>query len=290
VKLTWNQNGPAGANGTNGTNGNTVLNGTGAPPSTVGANGDFYLDTSASTLYGPKANAVWPAVGVSLVGPQGPAGKDGAKGTNGVDGKTVLNGTGAPPAALGTDADFYLDTAVPALYGPKAGGSWPSTSVSLVGPRGPAGAGVGSVDDLNGSTCKVGTPDAGKLSVDYALQTNGTFAVNLVCTPDTAYYQLSVNISNTTTTSISCASGIICNPTNKTASGSISFSPTPAAGCSTTTTSCTALFRSGTTVALTAQPAAGSTESWGSGCDSVSGATCTVTLDRAKLVSVTFGF
>ena len=40
--------GPAGANGTR------VLNGGGAPSSTLGANGDFYVDTSAHALYGPK--------------------------------------------------------------------------------------------------------------------------------------------------------------------------------------------------------------------------------------------
>jgi hypothetical protein len=81
--------GPAGANG------NTVLNGTGAPPSSVGNDGDFYIDTAADVLYGPKANGSWPAAGVSLVGspgttgpqgPQGPAGPQGAQGPPGTAG------------------------------------------------------------------------------------------------------------------------------------------------------------------------------------------------------------
>jgi len=35
-------------------------------------NGDFYLDTTAWVLYGPKASGVWPGPGTSLVGPAGP--------------------------------------------------------------------------------------------------------------------------------------------------------------------------------------------------------------------------
>ncbi|HEV8622477.1 MAG TPA: hypothetical protein VGR33_06260, partial [Actinomycetota bacterium] len=35
-------------------------------------NGDFYLDTSAWVLYGPKASGAWPGSGTSLVGPTGP--------------------------------------------------------------------------------------------------------------------------------------------------------------------------------------------------------------------------
>jgi hypothetical protein len=35
-------------------------------------NGDFYLDTSAWVLYGPKASGAWPGSGTSLVGPAGP--------------------------------------------------------------------------------------------------------------------------------------------------------------------------------------------------------------------------
>ena len=67
--------GPAGedgADGLAGSDGRTVLSGSGAP-TTQGEDGDFYLDTATSTLYGPK-NVTWPA-GVSLIGP---AGADGA--------------------------------------------------------------------------------------------------------------------------------------------------------------------------------------------------------------------
>lgn len=56
------------ANGADGADGNTVLNGTGAPDSETGADGDFYLDTAVWDIYGPKAAGVWPS-GVSLIGP-----------------------------------------------------------------------------------------------------------------------------------------------------------------------------------------------------------------------------
>jgi hypothetical protein len=67
---TYACNGAPGKDGAPGANGNTVSNGVGAPPSTLGANGDFYIDNSAHVIYGPKTNGVWPA-GVSLIGPTG---------------------------------------------------------------------------------------------------------------------------------------------------------------------------------------------------------------------------
>lgn len=50
--------------GTSGPRGNSVLNGTGAPTSTVGVDGDWYIDTAANKIYGPKAAGVWPSTGL----------------------------------------------------------------------------------------------------------------------------------------------------------------------------------------------------------------------------------
>ena len=50
----------------------------------------------------------------------------GPQGTSGVDGRTVLNGSGAPGTGLGLDGDFYIDTASNELYGPKTAGVWGS--------------------------------------------------------------------------------------------------------------------------------------------------------------------
>ncbi|MFM1828891.1 MAG: hypothetical protein RL624_1132 [Bacteroidota bacterium] len=57
--------GLTGASGAAGANGNTILNGNAIPTSTLGANGDFYINTSTNILYGPKTTAGW-GNGVSL--------------------------------------------------------------------------------------------------------------------------------------------------------------------------------------------------------------------------------
>lgn len=50
-------------------------------------------------------------------------------------GKGVLNGSINPDASIGTDGDFYLNTATKTFFGPKAAGAWPA-GFSLVGPAG----------------------------------------------------------------------------------------------------------------------------------------------------------
>ena len=67
--------GPPGAVGAVGQNGRTILHGTVDPQVVDGAVGDFWLNTTTSTLFGPKTSN-WPT-GVSLVGPAtGSAGGD----------------------------------------------------------------------------------------------------------------------------------------------------------------------------------------------------------------------
>lgn len=62
-----------GTNGAPGAAGKTILNGTGVPAPALGEEGDFYLDTAATKLYGPKTAGAWGS-GVSLIGAQGPEG------------------------------------------------------------------------------------------------------------------------------------------------------------------------------------------------------------------------
>jgi hypothetical protein len=71
--------GATGAAGATGADGKTVLNGTSNPTTGVGNNGDFYINTSSNTLFGPKASGSWPS-GVSLVGPTGATGAQGPAG------------------------------------------------------------------------------------------------------------------------------------------------------------------------------------------------------------------
>lgn len=60
-----------GVPGLDGADGNTILNGVVAP-TTEGVDGDFYINTTTSTIYGPKTVGAWGA-GTSLIGPAGPS-------------------------------------------------------------------------------------------------------------------------------------------------------------------------------------------------------------------------
>lgn len=88
--------GPAGADGLDGAagvNGKSVLNGSGAPGGGTGVDGDFYIDTAATEIYGPKAGGVWGA-------------------------PTSLVGTGIAASLLTTRGDIIVrDAAVPARLG-----------------------------------------------------------------------------------------------------------------------------------------------------------------------------
>lgn len=79
--------GDDGAAGTNGTNGNTVLSGVGSPSALLGANGDYYIDTSDANvpLYGPKTLGAWGSP-LNLKGTTGDTGTAGSNGSNGADG------------------------------------------------------------------------------------------------------------------------------------------------------------------------------------------------------------
>jgi integrin beta 8 len=130
--------------GGSGLDGKTVRSGSGAPSNGLGVDGDFYINTAANTIYGPKTSGNWGSP-TSLVGPAGatgPTGANGTNGTNGLDGKTVRSGSGAPSNGLGVDGDFYINTVVSEIYGPKTAGAWGSPT-SLVGPAGSGGGGGG---------------------------------------------------------------------------------------------------------------------------------------------------
>ena len=151
--------------------GGVILSGAGLPSARLGTTGDFYFRTSTYQLFGPKTIHVahpWGAVGIRLVGPRGPVGPRGRvgprgpvgprgevglrgpvgpagpigpagpQGPKGTPGTSILNGT-VPPTTQGTTGDFYLDTSTEVLYGPKAGGRWPTTGTSLIGSPGSSG-------------------------------------------------------------------------------------------------------------------------------------------------------
>lgn len=76
--------GSDGSDGAAGADGRTVLSGAGAPGSGIGADGDFYIDTTAWDIYGPKSSGAWGSA-TSLVGPSGSGSGDMLKSTYDAD-------------------------------------------------------------------------------------------------------------------------------------------------------------------------------------------------------------
>ena len=128
--------GATGPQGAPGTNGNGILNGGIAPSNNQGVDGDFYINTSTNTIYGPKVNGTWPS-GVSLVGPQGaqgPAGPTGATGLTGATGAVGPQGPAGPTGATGLQGPAGPTGAT----GP-AGPTGATGATGAIGPQGPSG-------------------------------------------------------------------------------------------------------------------------------------------------------
>jgi hypothetical protein len=82
-------------------------------------------------------------VEVTAPGPQGPPGSAGPAGI----GSAWRQGVGSPGSGLGSNGDYYLDTATGDIYGPKTAGAWGASIYNIAegqegpaGPTGPAGA------------------------------------------------------------------------------------------------------------------------------------------------------
>lgn len=172
---------PGNGNGAGGGGGGAgLLSGSGPPAATLGAVGEYYMDTASASdrvLYGPKTEAGW-GPGLSLRGAPGQEG----------DGSAFLFGAGPPPDTLGSNGDVYLDEASVnyALYGPKTAGVWPAGTRNL---RGPAGS--GSEPGPQGDPGLPGAPGtgwrAGNGPPNDALGINGDFYADLATEDLRAY-------------------------------------------------------------------------------------------------------
>ena len=141
---------------------NTFLNGLGAPNATDGIDGDFYLDTLSSNLYGPKKKGKWPLPKslVGPVGPQGPVGKQGSEGKVGDKGTTSssagsqgVQGMQGPQGIQGTPGTSGAAGSSGPTGGAGAAGAAGSVGAAgSTGPQGPAGsAGTPGVAGTAGS-------------------------------------------------------------------------------------------------------------------------------------------
>jgi len=111
--------GPTGSTGATGPAGRTVLNGSGAPSGATGADGDFYIDTTAKAIYGPKASGSWGS-GTSLVGPVGA-------------GNNFLNSGGIQFTVAGADVSADVKAGVIANTHIAAGAAIAYSKLALTG-------------------------------------------------------------------------------------------------------------------------------------------------------------
>ena len=127
----------------------TIISGKTPPVSSIGKNGDFFIDTKNLVFYGPKKNGLWP-LGISMKGVDGKNGidgkngvdgKDGKDGKNGVDGKNGLDGAIGKTGATGATGATGLTGATGATGATGlAGAKGDKGETGAVGATGPAGA------------------------------------------------------------------------------------------------------------------------------------------------------
>lgn len=130
----------------------TVLSGSGAPGVGTGADGDFYIDTADTEIYGPKASGAWGSA-TSLVGPAGATGSAGAAGSTGATGAagaaatisvgSVTTGAAGSSAAVtnaGTSSAATFNFTIPRGDTGTAGSTGATGATGAAGATGATGA------------------------------------------------------------------------------------------------------------------------------------------------------
>jgi hypothetical protein len=158
---------------------NTILNGKGAPKSSLGSNGDFYIDTRSLLIYGPKSKGKWPTP-QSLQGPTGASGSDGKNGADGkaISGASISSGTKGEQGERGEKGDQGLP-------GPAGAAG----VMGAMGPAGPAGAmgptGSSGSNGSNGSNGATGATGAqGPAGVKGETGTTGPSEIVVINVPE----------------------------------------------------------------------------------------------------------
>ena len=167
---------------------NTLLNGKGAPASSLGINGDFYIDISTFNIYGPKSSGKWltptslkapvvPAIKVvagkgnitsSPTGPKGDAGAQGiagAQGAQGIQGAKGENGKdgaqGLPGLPGGPGVNGEVGAPGPAGAPGSSGATGPMGPVGATGPVGPSDVVAINISGSGGTIWTVSSSVAG---------------------------------------------------------------------------------------------------------------------------------
>ncbi|MEO6126555.1 MAG: hypothetical protein ABIR32_22870, partial [Ilumatobacteraceae bacterium] len=131
--------------------GTTILNGSGAPASSLGSDGDFYLDTTGNILYGPRAGGLWTGIALGTTNVS-------------IDGDGIL---GLPLVVLGSTAWTTIGT----FTAPAAGDYLlqANIGVEFQSTGGPVAAGVGSTTNCrwsNNTALELGASITAGVTID----------------------------------------------------------------------------------------------------------------------------
>lgn len=162
VKGDTGNTGAQGAQGPAGAAGEVWYSGGTNPSGTLGAVGDWYLNTANGDVWEKTGSSTW-TIRTNLIGPQGPAGAAGEK---------WFTGSGVPAGTLAGSAigDWYLNSANGDYYEKTASTTW-TLRGNLEGPQGPAGAGFNPAVDANFTASQsVTITDAGTNNSPVGLQ------------------------------------------------------------------------------------------------------------------------
>ena len=140
---------------------NTILNGHGAPSSAIGIEGDFYIDVTTLSFYGPKGPLRWPTP-LSIKGTDGKSGTS-ASGTTGAQGSPGSPGSPGTQGTQGVQGEMGA-TGTQGIQGPAgakgaqgdAGPAGPTGPQGLQGPAGSSGGGGGGTTGATGATGATG--------------------------------------------------------------------------------------------------------------------------------------
>jgi hypothetical protein len=231
--LTWDGSswaplaGVTGPTGSAGVDGPQIYSGTTGPFSGLGLSGDWYIDSSAGVLYGPKASNSWGSGLLLQSGPQGPTGATGA----GATGPTGAGATGATGSVGATGASVTGPTgAASNVTGPTG-----ATGPSVTGPTGIGATGpTGSPNSLSVGSVSVGAIASASLSgaagsqvLSLVLPAGPTGAASTVTGPTGVTPQLAIgSVDNASP----AAAGLVnVSPGNYLLNFSIPLGPTGAA-------------------------------------------------------------
>jgi hypothetical protein len=189
---------------------------------------NFTIPQGATGATGPQG----------VQGIQGTTGATGPQGVAGTNGKSVLNGSVNPAAAVGVDGDFYINTTTNVIFGPKANNAWPANGTALAGQQIGFNVPFTSQTGLSSNgvvyTATLGTPDFNDgggtftSSTSYTAPKDGVYALTAHLSLANAGTSMKMEIEETkngvtrivsSTTQPSSATGIEVNIIVKTISG-----------------------------------------------------------------------